>query len=153
MGRSRVGGRPGVSRIRPASAREVVLAWLPAGVYMAIIWLVSSTEAPSFPTDAFPLRDKGVHFVEYGILGLLLAHACLRTFVQRPRARVAAFAVLFGVLWALLDEIHQAFVPGRSADALDLFADGLGVAAGTLVRLALGRLRAPLTALDGGSRR
>jgi VanZ family protein len=126
---------------RPASPREIALAWLPAAAYMATIWVLSSMELPSFPTSLFPLRDKGVHFAEYGVLGFLVAHACLRTFPQHARARVAAFAVLCGALWGLFDEIHQAFVPGRSADALDLVADSLGVAAGTLARLAVGRLR------------
>jgi VanZ family protein len=137
-------------RARAATPRAILLAWLPAALYMTTIWVVSSLETPTFPTEAFPLRDKGVHFVEYGVLGLLLAHACLRTFVQHARLRVAAFAILFGVLWGLFDEIHQAFVPGRSADALDLVADSLGVVAGTLVRLGVGRLRAPHPA-PGGS--
>jgi len=35
----------------------------------------------------------------------------------------------------VLDEIHQAFVPGRSSDLADLVADGLGACAGTLARI------------------
>lgn len=125
---------------RNQRAREVVLAWLPAAAYMAVIWLVSSLEAPTFPTSSFPLRDKGVHAVEYGVLGFLLAHACLRTFRDRASIRVALFAMLAGVLWGVLDEIHQAFVPGRSADLLDLVADSVGVAIGTLARTILHHL-------------
>ncbi len=120
-------------RDRP-TLRDLVLAWLPAAAYMGLIWAVSSLEAPTFPTASFPLRDKGVHAVEYGVLGFLLAHACLRTFRDRASARVAMFAVLSGVLWGVLDEIHQAFVPGRSADLLDLVADSVGVAIGTVAR-------------------
>ncbi|MBN8614401.1 MAG: VanZ family protein [Deltaproteobacteria bacterium] len=123
-----------------SSARDVALAWLPAALYMAIIWLVSSLEAPTFPTASFPLRDKGVHAVEYGVLGFLLAHACLRTFRDRAAIRVALFAVLAGVLWGVLDEIHQAFVPGRSADLLDLVADSVGIVVGTGARTLLHHL-------------
>ncbi len=116
------------------SARDLVLAWLPAAAYMATIWIASSFEMSSFPTSLFPLRDKGVHAIEYGVLGFLVTHACLRTFPSHARLRVAAFAVLCGVLWGVMDEIHQAFVPGRSADALDLVADSVGVTLGTLAR-------------------
>lgn len=123
-------------RERP-TARELVLAWLPAAAYMALIWLVSSVEAPTFPTSSFPLRDKGVHAVEYGVLGFLLAHACLRTFRDRPAVRVALFATLAAVLWGVLDEIHQAFVPGRSADVIDLVADSIGALIGTSARTLL----------------
>ena len=51
--------------------------------------------------------------------------------------RVALFAVLAGVLWGVLDEIHQAFVPGRSADLLDLVADSVGIVIGTGARTLL----------------
>lgn len=127
------------------SLRTVVLAWLPAAAYMLTIWLVSSFELPSFPTSSFPLRDKGVHLVEYGVLGFLVAHACLRTFASRPRARIALFAILFGTLWGVLDEMHQAFVPGRSADVLDVVADVSGVTLGTLARLVVSAVHATLT--------
>jgi VanZ family protein len=39
--------------------------------------------------------------------------------------------------WGLFDEIHQAFVPGRSADVLDLGADALGALVGTAARTVL----------------
>ena len=125
------------------SRRDVALAWLPALAYMLLIWLLSSFELPTFPTSFVPLRDKGVHALEYGALGFLLAHACLRTWRWRlGPLRIGAFAVLFGVLWGVLDEIHQAFVPGRSADVLDVVADAVGVTVGTVARILVSRLRA-----------
>ena len=91
-------------------SRRHVFAWLPAAAYMALIWLVSSLQLPSLAVDDFPLRDKGVHFVEYGILGFLLAHAAVRTWPRRHVLRTAGLAVLITLLWGLLDEIHQAFM-------------------------------------------
>lgn len=131
------GGEPTLDEASTARTRRLVLAWLPVTLYMAVIWIVSSMSHPDFPVDSFPLRDKGVHFVEYGVLGFLTMHACLPTFARHSRLRVTLFVILFGVLFGLLDEIHQAFVPERSADALDLVADSLGVTAGTLARLLL----------------
>jgi VanZ family protein len=125
----------------------VILAWLPAALYMALIWAISSMEAPEFPTHRFPLRDKGVHFVEFAVLGVLVAHACVRTFRHRPLLRVSLVAVMVTAMWGLLDEIHQAYVPGRSSDALDVFADSLGALGGVTARVLAGviarRIRAP----------
>ena len=127
------------------SPRDLAFAWLPAVAYMGVIWLVSSFEMPALPVGLVPWRDKGVHVVEYGVLGFLLAHACLRTWRGRVAGhaslRIGAFAILFGVLWGVLDEIHQAFVPGRSADVLDVVADTIGVTLGTIARTLASRLR------------
>ena len=114
-----------------------MLAWLPAALYMALIWALSSIALPELPIDSVPLRDKGVHFLEYGALGLLVAHATLRTWPHRSAARTLPLAVLICVAWGVLDEIHQAFVPGRSADVLDLVADTLGTVSGAGLRFAL----------------
>jgi VanZ family protein len=129
-----------------AQARRIALAWAPAALYMAVIWVVSSMEQPSFPIHLFPLRDKGVHATEYAVLAFLLGHACVRTFDRHPRLRVALAAVVLTFLWGFLDEMHQAFVPGRSADLLDLVADTVGAVTGVGVRMTISRLatrRAP----------
>lgn len=105
---------------------SLLLAWAPAALYMAAIWALSSFRLAGLPIDRFPLGDKGVHFIEYGLLGLLLAHAMFRTWPRHHPARTATLAVLVTVLWGFVDEIHQAFVPGRSSDVLDLVADTAG---------------------------
>ncbi len=56
----------------------VALAWLPAALYMALIWTISSLSLTDVSVSRVPLGDKGVHFVEYGVLAFLLAHAALR---------------------------------------------------------------------------
>jgi VanZ family protein len=115
-------------------ATRVLFAWAPAAVYMALIWGISSMSAPSFPIELFPLRDKGVHATEYGVLAFFLAHACRRTWPAHAWSRVGLAAVYLTVLWGFLDEVHQAFVPGRSADVLDLAADSIGACAGAAAR-------------------
>jgi VanZ family protein len=104
---------------------------------MALIFALSSFEIPEIPFARFAMRDKIAHAFEYAGLGVFVAHAVLRTWPDRSRARLFSVAVLIAGAWGVLDEIHQAFVPGRSADVLDAVADVLGATAGAAPRLLL----------------
>ena len=124
---------------------QVMWAWLPAAVYMLLIWVASSIETPLSLEDV-PFQDKGVHFIEYGILGLLISHALVGTYPRVSAPRRAVLAFLGTILWGMLDEIHQAYVPGRNADIVDVWADGLGAIMGTLVFFAYRGIRHGLSA-------
>jgi VanZ family protein len=117
-------------------SRPRLVAWLPALAYMLLIWVLSSMSQP-FKVDFVPFRDKGAHFVEYGTLAALLAHA-MRGNWPDWRFRGVFFASWsVTVVWGLLDEIHQAFVPGRVADVRDLLADAIGGLLGAVIYLAV----------------
>jgi hypothetical protein len=58
---------------------RIALAWVPAVLYMAAIWIISSLATPPVAVSRFPFGDKGLHFLEYAILGLALAHATFKT--------------------------------------------------------------------------
>ena len=106
--------------------------WLPSIAYMTLIWALSSQSAlPALPE--LPLNDKIAHFVEYAILGGLYAYAVLRTWPQLSLLRALAIAALLTSAWGYLDEIHQAFVPGRNSDARDWIADTLGAIVGATI--------------------
>ena len=98
-----------------------LLAWLPAAAWAGLIYWLSSL--PTVPAPEVPYIDKVAHFGAYGVLGALLAFAA-----HRSRVPLAA-AVVLGVLYGASDEIHQMYVPGRSADVLDWCADAAGVLA------------------------
>ena len=70
----------------------------------------------------FALR-KLAHAAEYGVLGALLARATGR----------GGLALALGTLYAVSDEIHQTFVPGRMGSPLDVAIDAIGVACGIAV--------------------
>lgn len=103
--------------------------WLPPIAWAAVILTLTSIPAPDFApvgAFAFPGADKLVHAALYGVLGALLARAIGAAPSPRTLGRV-----LFGVLlFAVADEWHQRFIPGRSADALDVVADLAGAAVG-----------------------
>jgi VanZ family protein len=104
---------------------------------MALIFVISSFELEVPGIRHFPLRDKGIHFLEYTVLGWLCAAASSRTWPSASAWRTAAFAVFISALWGLSDEIHQAFVPGRSPEVADVIADLFGSMAGAAASLLL----------------
>ena len=116
------------------------VAFGPALAYMLLIWALSSMPI-QIDFSRVPLRDKGVHFVEYGTLSVLLTHALRRTFPARRAVAIGAAAALTTTLWGAIDEIHQAFVPGRFSDSGDLVADACGAVAGSTLYLLVRRRR------------
>ena len=110
------------ARSRGGGAKFLVLAV----VYLAAVFAVSHIPGRLIALPDF-LWDKAVHFVEYVPLGFLLAGwAARRPWAPRSRlALVVVVAVAVAVLGAA-DELHQWFVPNRSATVGDAVADGLG---------------------------
>jgi VanZ family protein len=101
-----------------------VSLWLPVFAWALLIFALSSV--PSLATGLGlwdTILRKIAHGVEFAILGALLVRALER--------RVPAFLV--GVLYAVSDEIHQSFVPGRHASPLDVAIDGVGVLVGVAI--------------------
>jgi VanZ family protein len=84
-----------------------------------VLWLFPNTSAETLATIHFITR-KLAHFTEYAILGILAA----RAFRTSPRWFLIS-AVLV-VVYALLDEYHQSFVPSRTASVFDSFIDMAG---------------------------
>ena len=112
--------------------RRVAVAFAPAAAYALVIFALSSQPNPlPFVPQGFFTHDKLLHTLEYAVLGALLAPA-LRFAGMGPRGALLAAATL-GSLYGATDEIHQAFVPGRTADALDWVADTLGAGLGALL--------------------
>jgi len=67
---------------------------------------------------------KYAHFSAYLVLGLLIMNALRRSGVRGFKAFM--FSLLFCILYAVSDEIHQLFVPGRGAQVTDVLIDGAG---------------------------
>lgn len=103
--------------------------WIPPIAWAAVILTLTSIPAPDFApvgAFAFPGADKLVHAGMYGVLGALLARAAGGAAPPRTLGRLLLGVLLF----AVVDEWHQRFIPGRSADALDVVADVAGAAVG-----------------------
>lgn len=121
--------------------------WGPPVLVMALLFLSSSHPSQERPDDApwlyffglMPIFEgvlelfikKGVHFIAYGVLGLLFMRALVAGGMT-PR-RAGYLAIVLATVYAMTDELHQAFVPGRSASGLDVGLDFAGAAIFTLL--------------------
>lgn len=93
-----------------------------------LFWL-SSNASPEEMPDLFPGQDKVVHAVLYAGLAAVVSF-----WLRRPEGTASGrmlfwFPILFACLYGISDEIHQFFVPTRSADVWDWVADTVGAAA------------------------
>jgi VanZ family protein len=94
---------------------------------MIVVSSLPSLSAPSLPL--IPAQDKVFHFSEYAVLGFLgLRSAWAMGFPLSSKTFLRVGAA--GLLFALLDELHQYPLPGRDASVFDFLADGAGMVFG-----------------------
>jgi VanZ family protein len=132
-----VQAQPEVGRIEPDSS--AMRKWIPALIWMGCLFILSTEFFSAANTSKvispilefiFPSASaatiammhgmvrKAAHFTNYGILFWLL--------IRGPMAGRPYSALGFCVLYALLDEGHQIFVPGRTASLYDVAIDSSG---------------------------
>jgi VanZ family protein len=105
--------------------------WGPVIAMMALIfWLSGESTLPAPPGG---LSDKQAHALVYGALAALwyraLAHGCWRELTWPRGLHAAIGATAYGAT----DELHQVFVPGRTADSLDLLYDATGAVCAVVI--------------------
>ena len=108
---------------RRATIRNLVWYWLPPLAWMGIIFYLSAQ--PKLPALPEPMLDlvlkKGTHFTVYAVLAFLWWRALSRGRMADRAALGLAFAI--AVLYAMSDEFHQRFVPGRCPGLSDVLID------------------------------
>ncbi len=113
--------------------------WLPVFIYCLLIFLQSSYPSPQTVPDV-PHMDKFLHFVVYGILGILFFRAYSTLRIKNNVNLTIIFSILSSGLYGISDELHQYFVPYREAELMDALANLLGSIGGVTVYF-LSRLR------------
>ena len=76
---------------------------------------------------------KGAHYTIYTIGGFLIMNYTYS--MEKTKKQKILESLLFGAFYAGTDELHQYFVPGRSARLFDVGIDTLGVLTGILIYL------------------
>ena len=100
--------------------------WLPVYLYAGLIFIYSSLAHPPPLAPKILYGDKLLHFVEYAILGYLIARAAKNSSSLKLRTHFRIFAVGIAFLYGVSNEFHQYFIPERDGEILDVLADGLG---------------------------
>lgn len=106
--------------------RPLLCLWLPVVAWMGLIFYLSAQPDLPHPETKWAdlLVSSGAHAFMFAVLAVLW----VRTLGERSRAWLVALVLT--LLYALSDEFHQAFVPGRTPDPLDLLCDGCGAILG-----------------------
>ena len=120
--------------------------WLPPLLWMAVIVGLSTDAGSSEHTESWllpflrtlapwatpallealhGLTRKLAHLSEYAILAALWLRAFVRGRNLSPRT-AGVLALAISVAWAILDELHQSFVPSRTASLADVLVDTAG---------------------------
>lgn len=101
--------------------------WGPAVAQMALIFAISSLRDAPLPDN---VSDHFGHGLGYAILAVAMFRACAGASWAGVSLRSGALAIGASVLYGLSDELHQMFVPGRSAAWDDVVADLYGALIG-----------------------
>jgi len=99
---------------------------------MGFIFYTSSLPGSEIPS-LFPYEDVVYHFFIYLMLGYFFSRALKNTCLHVACAKIILFATLFGLLYGLTDEFHQAFVPNRSVSGFDILMDTVGAFVGSVL--------------------
>jgi VanZ family protein len=92
---------------------------------MAAIFCVSSLHQPPLPPG---VSDKPAHAFGYLGFGVVIARALAGGLPLRITLRQALIGLALASFYGITDEVHQHFVPGRSADITDWYSDSIGSA-------------------------
>ncbi len=107
---------------------------LPFWFWAVLIFITSSIPGDKLPDKTFELSDKVIHFFVYLILYVTASYSFYKqNKFGLIKKHFYSAGLILALLYGISDEFHQYFVPKRSCDLLDLFADAAGAAAGMLV--------------------
>ena len=136
---------------------KICLNWIVVVLYLAVIFYFSSQDAtkshvtssrlleyldflivliPEFIkkfasfvfVSAEAVLRKAAHFTEYLILALVFYKAVFASGVKWGKSVLITF--VFCLLYAVSDEVHQLFVPGRAFQITDILIDAFGASVG-----------------------
>src|SRR5699024_5961572 len=85
------------------------------------------------------LFRKRAHFIAYLILGMLCFNALKNSYPHAVKSATLAFLIC--ILYAISDESHQLFIPGRSGEVRDVFIDSLGSITGISIYYMIAQLK------------
>ena len=109
----------------------LVYRWLLV-IYCVMIFVQSCFSSPEV-IKSLHWSDKSLHLGGYALLGALTVRMLKRELSGIRAWKIIVLVVIAGTLYGVSDELHQALVPGRQADVMDVVADMVGSAMGAVL--------------------
>lgn len=81
--------------------------------------------------DTEKVIRKLAHYTIYTVGGMLIINFANTT--EKARKKQILYSIMFGLTYAITDEIHQYFISNRSARIFDVSIDTLGIITGILI--------------------
>ena len=103
-----------------------IIRFLPALIWMGVIFYFSSRQTTGIGGDSYWLRFvilKTFHLIEYAVLVVFLVFAIKKY----------QWSMLIAYFYGISDEIHQYFIPGRTSRFQDTFFDLAGILIGLFI--------------------
>lgn len=102
-----------------------LLYWMPVIAYGGFIFYLSSRSAPEF-LPSFNASDKLYHILAFTVMSMLWRWAFQPYHGLNRHGKAWALAIGLTILYGVIDEVHQSFIPSRSADIFDVLSDTIG---------------------------
>ena len=100
-------------------------------IAITIFYLSSQTFPQGAPGPDFTLKPIIYHFLAFATLNLFL----LISITKGKNKSLILTAITIAILYAISDEIHQLFVPGRHGSISDILIDTIGILTATIIYL------------------
>jgi VanZ family protein len=111
---------------------KIIRYWLPVVLLLTAIFFLSSTPGDELHRFEFPFAHFIAHAVEYFLMGFLVCRALTADLkIKKP----VLASIILVIIYAITDEWHQSFVPGRSPAAKDVVLDLISGAFGAFLLL------------------
>jgi hypothetical protein len=114
--------------------KKTVRLWTfytPLIIWSLIIFISSSIPGYALPDISIWSWDKWVHVAIFGLMALcaLIGFESAAVYRGKSRTWVILWSLMYCVVYGASDEWHQWFVPNRSCELLDFYADLVGIGA------------------------
>lgn len=97
---------------------------------------IDDTNKEMILTKYTTIVRKSAHFIVYLILGILMINV-----VRFYSKKIIIYSLLYCLIYALSDEIHQMFIVGRSGELRDVLIDFMGSTIGIYLFILLSKTK------------
>lgn len=157
-----------MSEYRTKNKMKIFILWGIVVLWMMLIFMMSaqvkavsndlSTEVTEIiiktvekvsPNSEFDLHKfnnivrKYAHFFLYFVLGFLVLNATNKT-IKVSYKKYILISIIICIVYAISDEFHQMFVPGRGPQVRDVFIDSCGAIFGIAIYIFLKKIKSKL---------